>query len=94
MKTNVRKITDPYYGRGISATISTDSRTYDFSPTIGLTDKVIGLSLAISPPFSYQDINEGNEDLDIYGPPLTEVCLTVYFLWVVISIPFYTYPSK
>jgi hypothetical protein len=85
---NVRKITDPHYGRGISATISIGSRTYDFCPSIGLTDKLVGLSLIVSPPFSPENINEGD---DTYTSDLKEVSLKVSLLWVIISLPFYTY---
>ena len=87
---NVRKITDPYEGRGFSAAISTDSRAYEFSPSIGLTDKLVGLNIVVSPPFSPENINEGE---DTYGSDLKELALKVYLLWVVISIPFYTYKT-
>ena len=85
---NVRKITDPYYGRGFSATITIGGRTYDFSPSIGLTDNLVGLSLIVSPPFSPENINEGE---DSYYTELKEVSIKVSLLWVIISLPFYTY---
>lgn len=85
----IRPIQDPTTGRGLSFELYVGDKTLSFSPTIGFSEKVFGLHLKVTPPFSVQNLNEGNKDYDNHFKTIE---LSVALLWVKVNLSFYFHP--
>lgn len=76
----VRKIIDPYYGRGVSL----EAGEYSMGATLGVCDKLFGLNLTATPPFDTMKLNSGDENTG-----LVTLELQVSLVWLTIAITFH-----
>jgi len=74
----VRKITDPYYGRGIGIDVGSNA----VEITAGVCDRLIGFSLVVSPPFDTHKINAGDDSVRGF----LELGLKVSLAWLTFHI--------
>lgn len=77
----IRKITDPYYGRGIGI----DVGTYAVETTVGVCDRLIGFSLIMSPPFDTHKINAGDEGMRGF----LEIGVKISLAWLTFNLSFH-----
>ena len=76
MKT--RKITDPYYGRGIGIDIGSNA----VEITAGVCDRLIGFKLIATPPFDTHKINAGDESVSGF----LELGVQISLAWLTLNI--------
>jgi len=82
----IRKITDPYYGRGVGI----NAGDYGMEIMAGVCNRLIGFKVIASPPFDTHRINAGEEDIGGFR----EIAVQASLAWLTFHISIHRWTAQ